>query len=382
MKPPTKNNENDDHPSSVRNDLGPKNSIEIKNIANDGVERKTKTCLEGLLIQDRSLPSFSNNHLKLQHMKPAHIDWENIKSKYVRDIKAPKWINLAAPDASSVDDEAWFCCPDCRHPKTEEDFQRWTPSPKFAFFLVFEFFREANNLKRRGIMAFLPSSPLCESLKTKAAASKMLRDDLENQNPNLSTPPPPSRSLGAPKMTKIAKELIKPRTEKNVEEEREQWQQQKNCKPQLKSTLSVRNLFSGKDILSQISEFCQELKKLAVRSVRPAAQEETKEEEGNKIPETTPEEVGKRELGKRDLDSNSKRDDGSGKKSGKIAMKVEVEEKKYKKGLYENSSIQREVRACPPTKRIPSPSSRPLRKPKATATTCYPLNKSSRSTAL
>lgn len=35
--------------------------------------------------------------------------------------------------------------------------------------------------------------------------------------------------------------------------------------PKLKSTLSARNLFAGRDILHQISEFCHELKKLATR---------------------------------------------------------------------------------------------------------------------
>ena len=36
--------------------------------------------------------------------------------------------------------------------------------------------------------------------------------------------------------------------------------------PKLKSTLSARNLFAGRDILNQISEFCHELKKLATRA--------------------------------------------------------------------------------------------------------------------
>lgn len=37
--------------------------------------------------------------------------------------------------------------------------------------------------------------------------------------------------------------------------------------PKLKSTQSARNLFSGRDILGHISEFCYELKRLATRGV-------------------------------------------------------------------------------------------------------------------
>ncbi|KAG1342204.1 hepatoma-derived growth factor-related protein 2 [Cocos nucifera] len=289
-------------------------------------------------------------------MEPADIDWKNIESKYVRDdiyerINAPKWIDLANPDASPVDDEAWFCRPDCRHPKTVEDFQRWTPSPKVKHVRSSSEMlplgekngnqREGNYLKRRGIAAFLPSSPLREPLKPKAAAPKKFRHEGENQNPNISTPPT-SRQFGAPRGGKAAKEMIKSSTEKKVGEEREEWQQQKKPQPRLKSTLSARNLFSGKDILSQISEFCQELKKLAVRSERPDAQEEANKEV-KKVSEAAPEEVAeKREEGKTDQDLNSKRNDVSEKKSGKRPMRIEIGEHKYKKGLDENSSVLRE----------------------------------------
>ncbi|XP_010906761.1 uncharacterized protein [Elaeis guineensis] len=331
-------------------------------------------------------------------MEPADIDWKNIESKYVRDdiyehINAPKWIDLANPNASPVDDESWFCRPDCRHPKTVEDFQRWTPSPKVKLVRSSSEMlplgerngnqREGNNLKRRGIAAFLPSSPLREPLKPKAAASKKFRDEGENQKPNISTPPPPTGSqFGAPKGGKTIKEMIKSSAEKKVEEEREEWQQQKKPQPRLKSTLSARNLFSGKDILSQISEFCQELKKLAGRSERPDAQEEANKEV-KKVSESAPEEkVENREEGKTDRDLNSKKkNDVSEKKIGKRPMRIEVQEHKYKRGLDENSSVLREVRACPPTpQHIPSPSSRRLRIPKATATASSPLNKPPRST--
>ena len=36
--------------------------------------------------------------------------------------------------------------------------------------------------------------------------------------------------------------------------------------PSLRSTLSTKNLFAGRPILNQITEFCNELKKLAIRA--------------------------------------------------------------------------------------------------------------------
>ncbi|RWW01079.1 hypothetical protein GW17_00035904 [Ensete ventricosum] len=220
-------------------------------------------------------------------MEPANIDWKNIESRSVRDeayenINAPKWLDLAAPDASPVDDDAWFC-----RPGTDE-----------------------NNLKRRaGIAApLLPVSPH----KPKAAASKKFREDLENQDPNQSTPQRPSRPFGAPKKCNTAKEMIKSSAEKKVEEQREE-PKQKKAQPRLKSTLSASNLFSGKDIMNQISE----------------------------------------------------KDDASAKKSGKMAVRIEIEK----------STALKEVRAYPPTPQR-------FRNPKATATGRSPLNKPPKSATL
>jgi len=41
---------------------------------------------------------------------------------------------------------------------------------------------------------------------------------------------------------------------------------QNNEPPRLKSTLSARNLFAGRDIINQITEFCSELKRIATRT--------------------------------------------------------------------------------------------------------------------
>lgn len=70
--------------------------------------------------------------------------------------------------------------------------------------------------------------------------------------------------------------MIKPSAKEEVEEKREE-PKQKKLQPRLKSTMSERNLFSGKDILSQISEFYHELKRMAVGSRTPPVGGEAKE---------------------------------------------------------------------------------------------------------
>ncbi|CAL9755161.1 unnamed protein product [Musa acuminata subsp. burmannicoides] len=310
-------------------------------------------------------------------MEPANIDWKNIESRSVRDeayenINAPKWLDLAAPEASPVDDDAWFCRPDCKHPKTAEDFKLLaTPSPKAKLMRSSSerlplgerngTRRDENNLKRRaGIAApLLPVSPH----KPKAAASKKFREDLENQDPNQSTPQRPSRPLGAPKRCNTAKEMIKSSAEKKVEEQREE-PKQKKAQPRLKSTLSASNLFSGKDILNQISEFYHEIKKMAIGRGRTPAEETKKEVK--KVADIVPEAEDTKLL-------TPKKDDASVKKSSKMAVRIEIVK----------STALKEVRAYPPTpQRFTSPSIRSTRNPKATATGRSPLNKPPKSATL
>lgn len=78
-------------------------------------------------------------------------------------------------------------------------------------------------------------------------------EDGENQNPNFSTPPHHQLKSMKTKSSSEKKKQIEPGA-------------QKDESPRLKSTLSARNLFAGRDILNQISEFCHELKKLATRA--------------------------------------------------------------------------------------------------------------------
>ncbi|XP_066384072.1 uncharacterized protein [Miscanthus floridulus] len=221
----------------------------------------------------------------MEFMEPKDIDWSRVVSRYVRDetyegIEAPHWADLTDPNAgrADVDDEAWFCRPDCRHPKTAEDFLKLSPSPKgkllrsVSAMLPFAE-RDANatslrdgssNLKWRGGGAVASSTPP----KPKAAPKKRFQEDSENQDPALATPPPrqaPSSRppFGAPRWNKNAKEAIKSSAEKRPDNSEKEALLNKYAPPrQLKSTLSARNLFSGKDILGQISEFYDELKRM------------------------------------------------------------------------------------------------------------------------
>lgn len=65
-------------------------------------------------------------------MEVLDIDWKNIDSRLVKDefyegIRAPKWLDFLAPE-EPVDDDAWFCKPDCNHAKNAASFVK---SPVF-----------------------------------------------------------------------------------------------------------------------------------------------------------------------------------------------------------------------------------------------------------
>lgn len=64
-------------------------------------------------------------------MKVVIIDRKEIDSRFVKDdlyenINVSQWLDFSAPEVD-IDDESWFCRPDCNHPKTFEDFYRQTP---------------------------------------------------------------------------------------------------------------------------------------------------------------------------------------------------------------------------------------------------------------
>ncbi|KAK1401208.1 Interferon-activable protein [Heracleum sosnowskyi] len=195
-------------------------------------------------------------------MDVAVIDWKD--SKFVRDdalenINAPQWVDFNAP-SQPVDDDSWFCKPDCNHPKTVDDFLKKTPTLKLqrsasvSEMIPFgDRTRREAALKKRGLV---PASS--------AKESKL--DGLVEDKAKL-------------------KEAIKSSTEKKQFESISP----KDEKQKLRSTLSARNLFAGRDLLNQISDFCSDLKKLALR----AKERENVEKEN---PNKTPLAVNKQEL--------------------------------------------------------------------------------------
>ncbi|KAK7271583.1 hypothetical protein RJT34_27610 [Clitoria ternatea] len=193
-------------------------------------------------------------------MEPAKIDWKRLEWHFVEDefyehINAPKWVDFSSLDHSlDTDDEAWFCKPDCKHPKTVEDFLRSTTTPsKKAFSPVYvsenlpcgDQNRRDVKIKRR-VPALSSNSPLDDT---------RFNQDSENQNPNLFTPTVnPLKPMKA--SIKSSEEKKKPVDDTFHDHK---------VVPSLRSTLSAKNLFMGRPILNQITEFCYELKKLATR---------------------------------------------------------------------------------------------------------------------
>ncbi|XP_052211323.1 LOW QUALITY PROTEIN: uncharacterized protein LOC127814101 [Diospyros lotus] len=191
-------------------------------------------------------------------MEPAKIDWKAIDSVFEVDdlyehINAPTWVDFSAPD-QPLDDESWFCKPDCNHPKTVDDFLKGSPPSKLQRLAatVSEILPSGNrnrrdgNLKRRGLV-----QPSLHQTKTQNATDL---SKSENQNPNFSSTP-------THQYTNAMKAAMKSSTEKKPIDD----SSQREPRPQLKSTLSARNLFAGRDIVNQITEFCNELKRLATR---------------------------------------------------------------------------------------------------------------------
>lgn len=129
--------------------------------------------------------------------------------------------------------------------------------PSFFFsnlegFLCFDDSLRDPSLKKRGLCR-VSMSP------SKDIKYGRIVEDGENQNPNFLTPPPNYKS-------KSMKDAIKSSAEKKTMDESNLKKKKKEEQPRsLRSTLSARNLFAGGDILNKVTEFCNELKKLAMR---------------------------------------------------------------------------------------------------------------------
>ncbi|KAL5762761.1 hypothetical protein ACOSP7_019025 [Xanthoceras sorbifolium] len=191
-------------------------------------------------------------------MEPAKIDWKRIESVFVEDklyenINAPKWVDFLAPEEDSVDDETWFCRPDCKHPKTAEDFLKTPPTSKLPRLIERLPFGDRSQrdarLKRRG-------QNQCSFSSNERSKCN---EDCENQNPNSPTP-------NNNHQVKSMKAAVKSSSEKNKLINDTSQNDDDQVSPRLKSTLSARNLFTGRDILGHITEFCNELKRLASRA--------------------------------------------------------------------------------------------------------------------
>ncbi|CAJ1958841.1 unnamed protein product [Sphenostylis stenocarpa] len=199
--------------------------------------------------------------LSLSSMEPAKIDWKRLEWNFVEDerfehINAPKWVDFLSLDHSVNDhaDEAWFCKPDCKHPKTAEDFLRSiTPPSKKGFSPGYVSENLPCHDKNRRDAKIKRRMPALSSASPKADKFRFNQDS-ENQDPNLFTPPS--------KLNPV-KEAIKSSEEKKKVVD-DTFGDHKV--PSLRSTLSAKNLFAGRPILNQITEFCNELKKLAIRA--------------------------------------------------------------------------------------------------------------------
>ncbi|KAJ6905351.1 hypothetical protein NC652_023181 [Populus alba x Populus x berolinensis] len=186
--------------------------------------------------------------------------WLGINKRYHLEHDLLAWASRPLED--------WKTIQDCNHPKTADDFFKTTPTSKLSSSgdkarsrtpLDDKNLRDAK-LKRRG---------QSQSSFTSSDYKAKFNEDSENRNPNLSTPSNYQKSM---------KQMIKSSSEKNrpiddVPQTREE--------SRLKSTLSARNLFAGKDILGHITEFCNELKKLATR----AREKESLNEKGSQVGE-------------------------------------------------------------------------------------------------
>ncbi|PPD97507.1 hypothetical protein GOBAR_DD05465 [Gossypium barbadense] len=203
-------------------------------------------------------------------MEPAKIDWTRIDSRFVEDcvyehINAPKWVDFLAPDPHqpSIDDDAWFCTPDCNHPKTAEDFLQPSPPSKLprrsvpgggAGNFPFRELNQGEEGNKLNLLVFQSST----IVKTITQIYQLLFPNHQ------------AKSLKA--AIKSSSEKNKPIITDGILQS-----QSDEIRP-LKSSASARNLFAGRDILSHISEFCNELKKLASRAREREREENTQDE--------------------------------------------------------------------------------------------------------
>ncbi|XP_045793370.1 uncharacterized protein LOC123888373 [Trifolium pratense] len=204
-------------------------------------------------------------------MEPENIDWDNIDSTFIVDdtyenFDAPKWFDFSASSnellVNEDDDEIWFCTHDCNHPKIAQDFLKPTTintTNSKAKLLRFGSFSEILPFRERKQRENSSVVKHCE----KSARPNCLRnmdEDIENKNPNFVAK---NFNVGTNKLKKpLLRQYIK-RDNLNEMNGSKECHVRSNGKSRLKSTFSAQNLLGGREILSQITGFCSELKRLA-----------------------------------------------------------------------------------------------------------------------
>ncbi|GKV34653.1 hypothetical protein SLEP1_g43011 [Rubroshorea leprosula] len=201
-------------------------------------------------------------------MESEDIDWNNIESVFEEDdayenINAPKWVDLSAP-CECVDNEAWFCKSGCKHPKSVEDFHRLKQNQKGKL------------LRSLSISEILPFRDITRrETKTKKGvkvpkSAGNFSEDIENKNPNLSSTPPVKEKT----LLKLKKPSTKSTTEKKIGMKMDDCGENLgkiDRKPGLRSTFSARKLVPGRETMSQITDFCAELKKMVRKGSKKGA---------------------------------------------------------------------------------------------------------------
>ncbi|CAI9269799.1 unnamed protein product [Lactuca saligna] len=191
------------------------------------------------------------------HMEIATIDWNDSKfekDELYEDINAPQWIDFSAnhPHPSTHDDDAWFCRPECNHPKSADDFFTKTISNPSKISM-----KNQDNIKHDSNTTVKKRGTQLNKI-SRSNANRV--QDCENQNPNLLTP------ADHHAISRSGKKKADNSSSKREETPRK-----------LKSTFSARNLFAGNNILNQITEFCNELKRLGSKKKEKGDEHREKE---------------------------------------------------------------------------------------------------------
>lgn len=96
-------------------------------------------------------------------------------------------------------------------------------------------------------------------MKRRGAANQLSgvanEEDSENQNPNFSTPPPNHNQIKYYNKAEIKSSAPK--------DDYSEIMLHSDDKPRLKATLSAKDLFGGRDLFGKITDFCNDLKKMA-----------------------------------------------------------------------------------------------------------------------